>query len=75
MSSFDFYFLFYSIYVFHENVRYKANYKKNIISKCPEHSLADLDMHTPLHRNQERNRYILNIIFLLGQRPTMQSIV
>lgn len=26
-------------------------------------------------RNQERNRYILNIIFLLGQRPTMQSIV
>lgn len=27
----------------------KQNFTRyNIISKCPEHSLADLDMHTPL---------------------------
>lgn len=60
---FIFYFLFYSIYVFHENVRYKANYKKNIyikniVSKCPEHSLTDLDMHTPLHYVQETKKEI-----------------
>ena len=81
MSSFDFniffYFIFYSIYVFHENVCYKAKFYKiqyyfkmpGTLSRRPRHA------HTFTTYKTKRNRYILNIVFLLGQRPTMQSLV
>lgn len=69
MSSFDYFFVI--LYFISYFIRYmyfmkmfvikriiKKIYIKNIVSKCPEHSLTDLDMHTPLHYVQETKKEI-----------------